>query len=87
MATTATASDLRIGSVLRNNDPRYAGKPNETITVIGMDTERVWYNTGRRTAYIAFGRIYTDGLKRHSGYNLLGQPDSIIRDRQAGIIR
>lgn len=68
----ATPADIKIGVTrLRNNDPRYAGKPNEYITPTAFEPNGVSYNSGRRSCTIKFARIFTDGGARHQGYNVV----------------
>lgn len=71
MATRATASDVRPGSRLFNNDPRVAAdNPRKNVYVLKVTDTGVIYHTGGRAATIKFDRIFTDGKARHQGYNL-----------------
>ena len=71
---TATFADIRVGSVIKCNDPRYGW----TVRVEAV--EENWNghcvviyprgDSGRR-GKVAFDRIFTDGKTRVQGYNLL----------------
>ena len=72
-----THDDIKVGSKLRNNDPR---KNGDTITVealirsdsgAGNGDNFAVYRSAKRTARIRFDHIFTDGKTRAVGYNLL----------------
>lgn len=81
---TATAADIKVGSTIQCNDPRYGW----TVKVERIEVGRAFFRKpeGGRWISVSFNRIFTDGKARHQGYNLLDIPDSILRDRAAGII-
>ena len=71
---TATAEDIKVGSVLINNDPR-AREPEVVVTrVFPAPWLAVDYQSRTRRATVSLDRIFVDGKSRRQGYNL--KPDT-----------
>jgi hypothetical protein len=61
--------EIKAGDVLRENDPRAAGR---TVTVIEIDrpqAKAIVRGACNRTTKIALARIYTDDKPRKSGFS------------------
>jgi hypothetical protein len=66
--------EIKIGSILIDNDPRQEEKPGHprTVRVSAVSPDYIWgiSDPARKVVRISRKRIYTDGKPRKSGFSL-----------------
>lgn len=65
-------SNVKQGSILRDNDPRSEGRMVTVLRVVNRDGRLcAEYQAGHRRAYIRIDRIFTDGTRHKTGWSLV----------------
>lgn len=67
---------VKVGTILRNNDPRKAGEEVKVIAVLFRETAwfAVYQGKGRKNG-IRLDRIYNDGVVRNNGWSVVPATD------------
>lgn len=65
---------MKVGDKIKDNDPRVVGRVL-TITAIGVESVLAEGRSGNEVK-ISTKRIFSDGKKRRSGFDLLKQEDA-----------